>query len=69
MRAKKILGFSRERQTVPPQAGRQLETWDQRPEPEARIEGLETQFATTDQQIDQLHHLLAQTALNEAQMI
>jgi len=31
---------------------------------EARIESLETQLATKDQQIDQLHYLLAQTALN-----
>ncbi len=34
---------------------------------EARIESLETQLATKDQQIDQLHHLLAQTALNPVQ--
>jgi len=33
---------------------------------EARIASLETQLATKDQQIDQLHHLLAQTALKEA---
>lgn len=33
---------------------------------EARIESLETQLATKDTQIDQLHHLLAQTALNQA---
>jgi len=34
---------------------------------EARIESLETQLTTKDQQIDQLHHLLlAQTALKEA---
>jgi len=34
---------------------------------EARIESLETQLTAKDQQIDQLHHLLAQTALNPAQ--
>jgi len=33
---------------------------------EARIESLETQLTAKDQQIDQLHHLLAQTALKEA---
>jgi len=31
---------------------------------ESRIESLETQLTAKDQQIDQLHHLLAQTALN-----
>jgi len=31
----------------------------------ARIESLETQLTTKDQQIDQLHRLLAQTALKE----
>jgi len=31
-----------------------------------RIASLETQLATKDQQIDQLHRLLAQTALNQA---
>jgi len=34
---------------------------------EARIGSLETQLTAKDQQIDQLHHLLAQTALNPAQ--
>ena len=33
---------------------------------EARIESLETQLTAKDQQIDQLHHLLAQTGLKEA---
>jgi len=33
---------------------------------EARIESLETQLTAKDQQIDQLHHLLAQTALEKA---
>jgi len=33
---------------------------------EGRIASLETQLATKDQQIDQLHHLLAQTALKQA---
>jgi len=33
---------------------------------EARIGSLETQLTAKDQQIDQLHHLLAQTALKEA---
>jgi len=33
---------------------------------EARIGSLETQLTAKDQQIDQLHHLLAQTALSEA---
>jgi len=33
---------------------------------EARIESLESQLTAKDQQIDQLHHLLAQTALKEA---
>jgi len=31
-----------------------------------RIESLETQLTAKDQQINQLHHLLAQTALKEA---
>jgi len=30
------------------------------------IDALKTQLSTKDQQIDQLHHLMAQTALNEA---
>jgi len=34
---------------------------------EARIGSLETQLTAKDQQIDQLHHLLAQTALNPVQ--
>jgi len=34
---------------------------------EARIGSLETQLTAKDQQIDQLHHLLAQTALNPIQ--
>ena len=33
---------------------------------EARIASMETQLAAKDTQIDQLHHLLAQTALNPA---
>jgi len=33
---------------------------------EARIESLESQLTAKDQQIDQLHHILAQTALNPA---
>jgi len=33
----------------------------------ARITSLESQLTTKDQQIDQLHHLLAQTALNSPQ--
>jgi len=32
----------------------------------ARITSLESQLTTKDQQIDQLHHLLAQTALKQA---